>query len=83
MTLWRHFRKGALQLIPKCGFWKGDPDFTLVFNRNQASNVHRSKYIQLLPVAEYDVKVLLPLGGASSDFLYTDFERATLTLFDV
>ena len=59
--------QGALQLIHKCGFLKGYPDFTLVFNRNQASIAYRSQYIQLLPVAGYDVIVLLPLWGAASD----------------
>ena len=33
MTLWRHLRKEALQLLRKCRFWKGDPDFTLVFKK--------------------------------------------------
>ena len=67
MTLWRHLRKGPLRLIHKCGFWKGDPGFTLVFNRNQASILHRSQNIQLLPVAGSDVIVLFPLRGAASD----------------
>ena len=47
-----------------------DPYFKLVFNRNQASIVHLSQYIQLLPVAGYDVIVLFPLGVLQVIFGY-------------
>ena len=63
MTLWRHLRKGALRLIHKCGFWKGDPDITLVFNRSQAFPI----YLTFNGLAGYDVIVLFPLVGGASD----------------
>ena len=57
---------GALQLIHKCGFWKGDQDFTLVFEK---PSVYRAPFLMTSTFtgSRYDVIVLLPLGGAASD----------------
>ena len=63
---WRYDAKGALQLIHKCGLWKGDPDFTLVF---QKPSVYRAPFpiISTFTCSRYDVIELFPLGGAASD----------------
>ena len=50
------FPQGALRVSYKCGFWKGDPDFILVFNKNHTSIRHRVRYYQLLTLDGNDVK---------------------------
>ena len=66
MTSLRYLRKGALQVIYKGGFWKGDPDFIL-FNNNITSIMHRFRYNQVLLLAGNVVIVLLPRGGAAGE----------------
>ena len=56
--------QGAQQLIHKCGLWKGDPDFTLVF---QKSSVYRAPFptTSTFTGSRYDNIVLFPLGGGA------------------
>ena len=56
----------ALQLIHKCGFWKGDPDFTLVFKK---PSIYRAPFPinSTVTGSRYDVIALFPLRGAASD----------------
>ena len=69
MTLWRHLRKGAPQLIHKCGFWNGDPDFTLVFKK---PSVNRAPFPinSTFTGSRYDIIALFLLGALQVTFGY-------------
>ena len=69
MTSYRFLPSGALQVFYRDGLLKGDPDFITVISSNHTSIMHRFRYNQVLPLAENDVRVLSPLGGAESNSL--------------
>ena len=52
------------EVIQWGGFWKGDPDFILVFNNNHTSNMHSFRCNQVFPLAGNDVIVLSPKRSA-------------------
>ena len=60
---------GVLQVVYRDGFWKGDPYFKLVINSNHTNIMHCFRYNQVLPLAENDIIVISPLGGAEGNSL--------------
>ena len=60
---------GGAAGIYRDGLWKGDPDFIIVISSSHTSIMHRFRYNQVRPLAENEVIVISPLGGAEDHSL--------------
>ena len=56
-----------LKVIHWGEFWKGDPDFILVFNNNRTSIMHSFRFNQVFTLTGNDVIVLSPQEGAAAE----------------
>jgi len=61
---------GVLHAIFHDEFWKSEHDFLIVIHCNFLSGMHGFRHNEVFLQAEYDVIVISPPGGASSDFLW-------------
>jgi len=52
------------------GFWKSDHHLLIVLHINFLYAMHGFRYNEVLLLAEYDVIMISPPGGASVDFLW-------------
>ena len=58
---------GALPVVSVCKCRKGQPDLIIVFNGNDTSIIHRSRYSQVFLLAGINVRVFSPLRSAAGE----------------